>query len=160
MLYKDKQGFAIGIPAGWDDSTERPTSWAGTAADSILNLDVSRAPDRPGTTALAHLTAYEQTKPWQAPRSKNATYQQIGLAAHPARAGADTVAMLEYTYSYVEGNHTYAGHTRIWAFATDSGRIYTTDFTIVGMDDTTSLPASWRDIQPTITAILDTFRIT
>jgi serine/threonine protein kinase len=159
MLYKDAQGFAIGIPAGWDDNTEHPTSWAGTAATSILNLDVSRGPDRPGT-ALAYLAAYEQTKPWQAPRSKNATYQRISLAERPARAGADTVAMLEYIYSYVEGNHTYAGHTQIWAFATNSGRIYTADFTIVGMDDTSSLPSNWRDIQPTLTAILDTFRIT
>jgi serine/threonine protein kinase len=160
MLYKDTQGFAVGIPVGWDDNTEHPTSWAGTAATSILNLDVSRGPDRPGTTALAYLTAYEQTKPWQAPRTKNATYQQISLTGRPATAGADTVAMLEYTYSYVEGNHTYAGHTQIWAFATTPGRIYTADFTIVGMDNTASLPASWRDIQPTLTAILDTFRIT
>jgi hypothetical protein len=49
----------------------------------------------------------------------------------------------------------------MWAFITKPGRIYTVDFTMATMDDgTVTLSSSWQEVQPTLTAILETFRIT
>lgn len=162
VLYQDDRGFAIAMPADWDNDHFRPNSWYGVVvATATLQLDATRGPDRPGTTALAYLADYEKTSPWLTglPDHRDLTYRRIGLAERPASAGADTVAVLEYTFSYANPNgSTTAKRKLVSAFVTDSGNIYTVELTAAG--DPQTIPRTWQDIQPTATTILNSFRIT
>jgi serine/threonine protein kinase len=165
MLYQDDHGFAIAMPADWDNDPYRPNNWYGlVVATTTLQLDANRVmPDQPGTTAIAYLSDHEKTSPWQTgpySNTRNLAYQRISLTEQPASAGANTVAVLEYLLSYNNQNgSTVAVHKLVSAFVTDSGEIYTVELRVAAEAPQT-ISQTWQDVLPTVTTILNSFRIT
>lgn len=155
-LYQDIRGYSVAVPHSWD----RPSVHGASdyrVAGTLLFLEINRGADQPGATAHPFLVEYEKSDPWIA--QKVTDYQRIRLDTLPAPATGSTAAELEYTYRYLNPDHTWTYHHElVRVVITEPGHVYVVECHILETDPNL-LAQQWQAVTPTVNTILGSFRV-
>jgi hypothetical protein len=154
-LYQDIRGYSIAVPHSWD----RPSVHGASdyrVAGSLLFLEINRGADQPGATAYPFLVEHEKTDSWL---TQDVTgYQRIRLDKLPVPATGGTAAELEYTYRYLNPDHTWTYHHElVRVVITEPGHVYVVECHILESDPNL-LAQQWQAVTPTVNTILGSFR--
>ncbi|RZS34391.1 serine/threonine protein kinase [Herbihabitans rhizosphaerae] len=154
--YREALGFSIGVPAEWLRSASAVAAlsdvvWRGQERDPTvggLTVQVQRD-TRPWNSAYTYLAERDRG---ESTDRDNAGYRRLALTDRPGGA-----AELEYTHGAAVGGRRF--HVRSHAAIGRSGSVYVVTFTLHAVDGS-ALEKRWQELHPTMTAIMDSFRIT